>query len=355
MAVFCAQCGTENPDGNAFCMSCGSALTASSTAASDEVTQTIQTGPFPAAGASPVAPTAAAGPGPFSSPTPPVAVAPGTALPPLTFMSAESAPPGGYLPPSGPYLPAPPSGTPPAHRTSTTMLIAIVVAVLVIVAGGGVAYAALNKGGTTPGPSPNIPVTVPTTAPTSAPTAAPTQAPVSTPAPVSPGGGGQTVSAAFAKIFVPTGFTVADQESDSIVLVPSNGNEEAVGAQAQPLTGATTNAQLDQDLLEDDQESDDPSAKMCSTKAPSQTQLVGSGGSITADVISICENLTPPNGPAFAAVDGYFAGVAKAADGSFKAVWFEFLAPASSFQAFTASIPSALISQSVFSDASPPA
>lgn len=334
MALFCAQCGTENPDGNAFCMSCGAALTA--TAASDDVTQTIQTGPF-------------------NAPTPPVAVAPGAALPPLTFMSAESAPPGGYLPPSGPYLPAPPSGTQPTHRTSSTMLIAIVVAVLVIVAGGGVAYAALNKGGTTPGPSPNIPVTVPTTAPTSAPTAAPTQPPVATPAPVSPAGGGHTVSAAFAKIFVPAGFTVADQESNSIVLAPSNGNEEAVGAQAQPLTGATTNAQLDQDLLQGDQQSDDPSAKMCSTKAPSQTQLVGSGGPITADVISICENLTPPNGPAFAAVDGYFAGVAKAADGSYKAVWFEFLAPASSFQAFTNSIPSTLISQSVFSDASPPA
>jgi hypothetical protein len=336
MALICPQCGTDNPAGNAFCVSCGSALTA--TSLGDEVTQTIQTGPFPDPGTPPIAP--------------PLAVAPGTALPPLSFLPAGYTPPAGYAPPSGPYLPAPRSGTAPAHRTSSTMLIAIVAAVLLVVGGGGVAYAALHKGGTTPAPNPNIPVTVPTTAPTTAPTAAPTQPPVTTPPVTS--ASGKIVSTDFAKVFVPTGFTVVDQESDSLVMSPSSGDEDATGVQAEPLDGATTDAQLDQALLVGDQQNDDPSAKMCSTKAPSQTQLVGSGGPITADVITICENLTPPNGPAFAAVDGYFAGVAKAGDGSFKAVWFEFLAPATSFQAFINSIPPAYISQTVFSDASPP-
>lgn len=335
MALACPQCGTSNPDGNAFCVSCGSALTA--TSIGDEVTRTIQTAPF--------------APAPVAAGAPPFAVAPGTALPPLSFLPEGDTPPAGYAPPSGPYLPAPPSGAAPAHRTSSTMLIAIVVIVLLLVGGGGVAYAALNKGGTTPAPTANIPVTVPTTAPTAAPTAAPTQPPSSIPQSASTG---HIVATPFAKVFVPTGFTVIDQELDFIVMGPNSGSENAVGAQAQPLNGATTNAQLDQDLLAGDQQSDDPSAKMCSTKAPSQTQLVGSGGTITADVISICENLTPPNGPAFAAIDGYFAGVAQAADGSFKAVWFEFLAPASSFAAFTNSIPSAMITQTVFADASPP-
>jgi hypothetical protein len=334
MALVCAQCGTDNPAGNAFCMSCGSSLAAAPAPATNDITEDI---------------TQAVQTGPFAAPAPPVAVAPGTSLPPLSFL------PPGYVPPSGPYLPAPPSGTAPAHRTSSTMLIAIVAIVLLVVSGGGVAYAALHKGGTTPAPNANIPVNVPTTAPTTAPTAAPTEPPASTAQPASTSAGGQTVSTPFAKVFVPTGFTVIDQQSHSIVMGPNNGGEDAAGVQAEPLSGATTNAQLDQDLLTGDQQSDDPSAKMCSTKAPSQTQLVGSGGPITADVISICENLTPPNGPAFAAVDGYFAGVAKAADGSFKAVWFEFLAPASSFQAFTRSIPAAFVSQTVFSDAAPPA
>ena len=337
MALVCAQCGTDNPAGNAFCMSCGSSLVAAPAQAptptptdiTEDITQALPIGPFPDPGLPPMAP--------------------GTAPSALGFL------PPGYAPPSSPYLPAPPSGTAPAHRTSSTMLIAIVAVVLLVVGGGGVAYAALHKGGTTPAPNANIPVNVPITAPTTAPTAAPTKPPASTPPAASNNGGGHTVSTSFAKVFVPTGFTVVDQQSDSIVMSPNSGGEDAAGVQAQALSGATTNAQLDQDLLAGDQQSDDPSAKMCSTKAPSQTQLVGSGGPITADVISICENLTPPNGPAFAAVDGYFAGVAKAADGSFKAVWFEFLAPASSFQAFTSSIPSAFISQTVFSDAAPPA
>ena len=190
------------------------------------------------------------------------------------------------------------------------------------------------------------------TVPTSAPTAEPTQPPASTSQAAS-SGGGQTVITPFAKVFVPTGYSVSDQESDYIVLTPDSGNEEAVDVQAEPLTGTTTNAELDQDLLAGDQQSGDPSAKMCNTKAPSQAQLAGSGGAITADVISICESVTPSNGPAFSAVDAYVAGVAKGADGSFTAVWFEILAPVSSFQAFTKSIPSALIAQTVFSDAAP--
>ena len=337
MALVCPQCGTDNPAGNAFCMSCGASLAAapSESAVDQDLTQDITQAVQPAA----------SGPGPFAAP-PPVAVAPGTALPPLSFL------PEGYAAPSSPYLPPPPPGTAPVHRTSSTMLIAIVVSVLLVVGGGGIAYAALNKGGTTPAPNANVPVNVPTTAPTAAPTPAPTQPPVSTP-PASTDSRGQYVNTAFAKVFVPTGYTVADEQSDSLVMAPDSGNDEGVGVQADPLSGATTNAQLDQALLAGDQQSGDPSAKMCSTKAPAHVQLVGSGGPITADVISICENLTPTNGPAFAAVDGYFAGVAKAADGSFKAVWFEFLAPASSFQSFTNGIPAALISQTVFSDAGP--
>jgi hypothetical protein len=342
MALICAQCGTDNPAGNAFCMSCGSPLAA--------VAAGIPAATPPAAGVPFADPDATqpfvlpvpAAPPPIGDP----AVASQT--PPASFL------PPGYLPGASPYLPAPPAGTPPAHRTSSTMVIAIVAAVLIVICGGGVVYAAVHKGGTTATVSPNAPANVPTTPATSAPTAAPTQPPASTPSgPTGTTAGGQTVTTQFAKVFVPSGYTVTDQEDDYIVLTPSSGDEEVVGLQSEPLDGPTTNAQLDQALLAGDQQSGDPSAKMCTTKAPGMTQLMGSGGPISADVIDVCESLTPDNGPAFSAVDAYIAGVAKAANGSLKAVWVEILAPASSFQAFANSIPGSLLSQSVFTDASP--
>ncbi len=340
MALICARCGTDNPAGNAFCMSCGSPLAAVRTAVTDAL---------PPANAPVVDPMA---PPPFMPSVPGAPPSPGDLLaaaqPPASFL------PPGYLPGATPYLPAPPTGTPLAHRTSSTMVIAIVVAVLVVVCGGGIIYAAVHKGGTTATVSTNVPANVPTTPPTSAPTAAPTQPPSSTPSgPAGTSGGGQTVTTPFAKVFVPSGYTVSDQEDDYIVLTPNSGDDEAIGLQAEPLDGATTNAQLDQALLAGDQQSDDPSAKMCSSKAPSTTQLTGSGGGITADVISICESITPDNGPAFSAVDAYIAGVAKASNGSLKAVWVEILAPASGFQAFANSIPGSLIAQSIFTDAAP--
>jgi hypothetical protein len=327
VALLCPRCGTDNPAGNAFCMSCGS----------------------PLAAAPPTAP-----------PPPPLSGAPFVPDPDATqtFVPDPDATqtflPPGYVAGASPYLPAPPAGTAPPHRTSSTMIIAIVVIVLVIVGGGGVAYAALHKGATTVTVPGNVPVSVPTTAPTSRPTQPPpTPAPTSAPTPSS-SGGGKILTTTFASVFVPTGYTVSDQESDYIVLGPSNDAEDAVGVQAEPLVGATTNAELDQDLLAADQQSDDPSAHFCSTNAPSQTQIRGSAGAITADVITICENLTPLNGPAFSAVDEYIDGVAMASDGSFTAVFFEVLAPASSYPAFSKSIPSAFFSRTTFTDAGPP-
>lgn len=337
MALICARCGTDNPAGNAFCMSCGSPL-AAVPASMPAVIPPAMDAPAADPGVPPpFAPVAPAAPPPLVAPD-----APASYLPP------------GYLPGASPYLPAPPSGTPPVHRTSSTMIIAIVVVVLIVVCGGGIVYAAVHKGGTTATVSTNAPANVPVTPPTSAPTSAPTQPPSSTPSgPSGATGGGQTVATPFAKVFVPSGYTVSDQEDDYIVLTPNSGDNEAVGLQSEPLDGPTTNAQLDQALLAGDQQSDDPSAKMCSTKAPSTAQLAGSGGAVTADVISICESLTPSNGPAFSAVDAYIAGVAKASDGSLKAIWVEILAPASGFQAFANSIPGSLITQSIFTDASP--
>jgi zinc-ribbon domain len=296
MAQICLHCGAENPDDNTFCSSCGASL---------------------------------AGPAPVAAPGAPV------------FPAGAS-----------PYLAAPPPVAAPLHRMSRNAVLAIAVSAVIVIGGAGVAFAALHKGGTTPVPAPNVPINVPTFAPT----AAPTQSPATAPTPQSTSQAasqGKIVTTPFASVFVPTGYTLSDQHSDYVVLTPSNGQEEAVGVQSDPLLVGSTNTALDQALLQGDQQNGDPSAAFCSSKAPSHAQLNGSAGAIIADVISICEDLTPASGPAFAAVDGYIDGVARASDGTLKAVWIEFLAPASSFQAFVNGIPPGLITQTVFTDAGP--
>jgi hypothetical protein len=157
----------------------------------------------------------------------------------------------------------------------------------------------------------------------------------------------------FASVFVPAGFSINDQASDYIVLTPNNNDIDAVGLQSEPLTVTTTNAELDQDLLAGDQKDGDPTAKFCSTAAPTHTALIGSGGYIKADVITICENVTPTGGPKFAAVDGFVDAVALTASGSYEAIWVEIFAAASDYQSFSDSLPTELFTSSTFKDASP--
>ena len=308
MAQICLHCGTENPDENGFCSSCGAPLA-----------------------------------GPATTPAP-------AAQPPAPFAAAPAPPAPAFPAGASPYLGPPPGVTPPQYRTSRNAVLAIAVSAVVVIGGAGVAFAALHKGGTTPTPAPNAPVSVPTAAPTGVPTQPPVTTPPSqTPSPAQ----GKTLTTPFASVFVPTGYTVSDQHPDYILLTPPNGEEEGVGVQSESVPAGTTDAGLDQALLEGDQENGDPSAAFCSGKAPSHSLINGSGGPITADVISICESLTPASGPAIEAVDGYIDGVARAADGSLKAVWFEILAPASSYQSFANSIPSSLFTRTVFTDSGP--
>jgi hypothetical protein len=139
------------------------------------------------------------------------------------------------------------------------------------------------------------------------------------------------------------------------VLTPSGSSSDAVGLQSEPLTHTSTNAQLDQDLLAGDQQNGDPSARFCNGKTPTHTTLMGSGGPIAADAISICENVTPTGGPAFAAVDGFVDAVAKAANGTLEAIWVEIFAPTSDYQSFSNTLPAAVFQQTTFTNAGPPA
>jgi zinc ribbon protein len=325
MAVTCAHCGTVNPDGNTICSSCGMPL-----------------GPVPAEAAA------------TASDTPPAAPdLPGVALPNLNepiavpttggaSLTSSSDPtnflPPGYSPGASPYLAKPAYGAAPPHRTGRFSVIAIVGIISVVFGGAGAVEAALRTNGsssTSTSPPANVP-------------------------PSTTSGTQQTQTSAtgltttpFASVYVPSGFSINDQASDYIVLTPNNNDIEAVGLQSEPLTVTTTNAELDQDLLAGDQKDDDPTAKFCSTAAPTHTALVGSGGFIKADVITICENVTPSSGPKFAAIDGFVDAVAMTSSGSYEAIWVEIFSDSADYQSFSNSLPTELFTSSVFKDASP--
>lgn len=326
MAVTCAHCGTVNPDGNTICMSCG-----------------VPLGPVPADTAA----TASDAPGSVQD-------LPGVALPNLGMPVATPALSGApvttaadatnYLPPgysagATPYLARPASGTAPGHRTGRFSVVAIVGIISVVFGGAGAVEAALRTGGSNQSPSASAPANLPAGSTSGSQTQTSTSGLTATP---------------FASVFVPAGFSVNDQAADYIVLTPDNNDNEAVGLQSEPLTATNTNAELDQDLLAGDEKDGDPTAKFCSTAPPTHTALVGSGGFIKADVITICENVTPTAGPKFAAIDGFVDAVAMTASGGYEAIWVEIFAPANDYQSFSDSLPTDLFTSSIFKDASPP-
>src|SRR5713226_10782514 len=140
MALTCARCGTQNPDGNSFCQSCGTPLAA--------------VAPRPPVGPPPV------GPPPVGPPpgAPGVIMGPPPGLPPPTYQSPYYAPAAGVF-------------QPPVHRTPWVLIIAAVVVLLVIMAGCGTALAFLHARDQTssdvlPSPSPaGTPSPIQTTSP----------------------------------------------------------------------------------------------------------------------------------------------------------------------------------------------
>lgn len=138
MAVACPRCGTQNPDGNAYCQACGTPL------------------------AAPVAATAGAFAGPPPGMAPP---GPPGYAPPMAAPSGYQSP---YYAPSGP--------TAPVHRTPWMAIVAGVVALTLVMAGIGTALALIGNhssqasnnslGEAVPSPTPGVspsPVASPTT------------------------------------------------------------------------------------------------------------------------------------------------------------------------------------------------
>src|SRR5438067_12148940 len=109
MALTCARCGAQNPDGNLYCQACGTAL--------------------PAAGAVATAPPPPAPPaGAFAGPPPGIA-------PPVVAAGGYQSP--FYTPPAVPGA---------VHRTPWMLIIAAVLLLTVLMAGFGTAMAILGNG-----------------------------------------------------------------------------------------------------------------------------------------------------------------------------------------------------------------
>jgi zinc-ribbon domain len=202
MALTCARCGTQNPDGNRFCMSCGTPL-------------------VPAAQQAPVA-TAVAPPPPSGA---------GYAPPP---------PQPGYQSPY--YAPQPGMPVPAVHRTPWVLIISIVVAAVLVLSGVGTVLA-LTAGHKDSQSSSfqSISSPSPLASPSAGQTAQPSQ----------PSSGGSSVSNDSETVAVPAGWQVVNKDANSISLQSPNADGAltiASGAESPPATAQQLKDQIDKQL-----------------------------------------------------------------------------------------------------------
>src|SRR5258708_8701594 len=184
MALTCARCGAQNPDGNAFCQACGSPLTAAAAGSP-------RGGVAPPHRAPPPAPMAGrpAGPPPGGVAGPPAGLAP-----PVQTMG------GGYQSPY--YVPTAPHA--PVHRTPWTLIIGVVVVLVIAMAGCGTVIAVLgSRGAVTGGGITGL----------SSPTPGGTPSPLVTP--TGPSTGASIVSNVGVVVPVPAGWTLANKDAQA--------------------------------------------------------------------------------------------------------------------------------------------
>ena len=220
MAVTCARCGTQNPDGNQFCQACGTPL---------------------AVAAAPPAPGAVL-PGPPPGPPPPQA---------------------GYQSPY--YAPSAVGPQPPVHRTPWILIISAIVVLVVLMAGCGTAIAVFSNRASGQGNSPGL---LPSPSP------AGTPSPVASPSPVSTKGG--TASNKGETFILPTGWTVQSQDDETILITNPNGDGSVtVGSGASSLAQT---AQQNKDTIDKFFLGKYPDTKTCAGTKTTTGTLNGAAG-----------------------------------------------------------------------------
>jgi hypothetical protein len=281
MAVTCANCGTQNPDGNKFCQSCGKPLAAA---------------PVGAAGAPP--------PAPIPTPTPAAAQAPG-ATP-----GGAPMPGPGYQSPY--YAPQPGQAAVAVHRTSPGLIIGIIGGLVLLMVGAMVLIGLLFiRPSPNPHPNPvatvaNVPATPAPSTPTpvagsSPPPATPTprSTPVPTPTPSRPSGSNVIKTSSF-QVNAP-GWKNLKQDSLSVTLLSPQGDGTLFILAGQLKQPSDTQSWVTSFLTDVGKKY--PDAKIC-LKPAAETH-----GGKDGIIVGACYTYTPSSGSAFAAADVLWASV----------------------------------------------
>jgi zinc ribbon protein len=217
VAVACARCGAQNPDGNQFCQACGTPLAA-------------------------------------------VAAPPTSTAPPLAYASPPPTPVAYASPYYSPVGAAPQA---PVHRTPWVLLVSAVVVLIVVMAGCGTAIALIGKntanqaGGIAviPSPSPGV-----------------SPSPIASPnLPIGPDASNEGVT-----IPVPAGWSVANKDTESITLVDPNGDGSVTVASG--LSNPSQTAQENKDTLDRYLTSKYPDTRTCPNSKATNGTLNGVSG-----------------------------------------------------------------------------
>ena len=239
MALVCSRCGTQNPDTNRFCQSCGTPLAAPQ--------------PLPAVA------IGAAAASPFTAPPSPPGAFPGP-------------PPG--VPPGPPAYASPyysPTGAMPGiHRTPWVLIISVIVALVVVMGGVGTVLAFTlghnpQSSGFQAVSSPSPAVTPAGGSPAASPSAQPTQ-------PAS----GSSVSNDGVTVTIPAGWTVLSKDSETISLESPNGDGVITigsGPSSPPQTAQQNKDSLDKYFLQKF-----PDTKTCPGSSVNNGSLDGVSG-----------------------------------------------------------------------------
>jgi hypothetical protein len=338
MAVTCANCGAQNPDGNAYCQNCGQPLAAPPPAApgTGDTSQTV------------IAPLAGAQPPPAAGP-PPGPPAYGGGAPAGGGYGAI--PPGG-APPYQQFGGGMPPGMPPQHRLPVFAIVGAVIGAIILLAlAAVVVHAVASKSSTTPTPiiapptptsavSPT-PVTSPTTTGgTATPTAQTTQTGQTvTPTPAATTGGatptptanatstgGTTVETNTWKATMPSGsWKVVNQKNASAELDDPNGNG-FIYINAGTQSPAASTDQVIQAVISQIT-SQNQNAKECDNGR--QQASIGNPP-VVGTIFIYCYTVNNQNGQAVQVVDYFWIGTAS---GGTKLYDFEVFGPQSAFNA----------------------
>ena len=248
MALTCARCGAQNPDGNQFCQACGTPLSAA------------------AVGAPPAPPPPSAMPLAYPSPPP--------------FPVAYASP---YYNPVG----AAPQAA--VHRTPWVLIISAIVVLILVMAGCGTAIALLGSGAPSVGGGvAGLPSPTPGSSPS--PIASPT----------SPTGATSASNTA-ASVPLPSGWTVSTQDAETIIVV--NPNSTGSVSVASGTSNPRQSAQQNKDDVDKSLRSKYPDTAPCPGSKTTTGNLNGAQGIFW----NLCFTLTS-SGRSLAAVASLFVG-----------------------------------------------